>query len=136
MPTALESVLSQLATTEATISGIKRAYTTIPEGMAEFPCFVNMPRRGSSVRMSGVVEDQYTIKVELHVARAVLPEADALARSYITAFEDKIWTDPTLNATVTTVNDVRHEYVVFPVGRELHLGVIFEVDVKLRRLMS
>lgn len=135
MATALETVLSKLATIEATITGIKRAYTTVPESMAEFPCFVNLPRRGTAKLMSGVVQDIYTLKVELHVARGVLPEADALARSFINAFEDKLLADVTLGGTVDTTNEIRHEYVMFPVGREFHLGIMFEVDIKMRRLL-
>jgi hypothetical protein len=132
--TATEAVITQLSTIEALITGVARACDTTPEHVGEFPYFVNFPRIGSTKRVPGnMLESLYTLKAELHVARGVLPEADRLARPFINLFEDAVWTDPTLAGTVTAVNDVRHEYVVFVIRDEQHLGIRFEIDVKIRR---
>ena len=137
MTTAIENLLTQLATLEATITGVVEAHVNPPENLFAFPSFINYVETGevtsdASLQMMGL----YTIVCEAHLSRAVLPEAVSLATPLINRFEDAIYTDPTLNSTVTTVNAIRLEFGTVPYGTETHLGVRFRLEVKMRRLVG
>ncbi len=135
--TAIENLLTQLATTEATIAGVVEAHVHPPENLFAFPSFINYVESGevtsdASMTMMGL----YTIVCEAHLSRAILPEATALATPLINLFEDAIYTDPTLNGTVMTVNAIRIEFGTVPYGAETHIGVRFRLDVKMRRTVG
>lgn len=137
MTTAIENLLTQLATTEATIAGVKEAHANPPENLFAFPSFINYVETGETI---GEADDQlrslYTIVCEAHLSRAILPEATALAVPLINLFEDAILADPTINGKVTTVNAIRIEFGTVPYGTETHLGIRFRLDVKMRRTVS
>lgn len=136
MATAFEDVLTQLATVERTITGVKEAYDRTPEKLVVFPSFINYPARGeTTMEAASQLHSLYTVVCELHVMRGVLPEAEAVARPFINRFEDAIFADPTLDSTVSVVNAVRHNYGSVEYAGEQHMVCRFEVDFKLRRAL-
>lgn len=134
------AVLTQLATVEATITGIKRAHDETPESLSEFPCFINYPRRGTVTPAPGgvalAIKGLHTVVCELHITRQDLPTAESVARPFIDRFVKAVWADPKLGNTVDTVNEIRYEYGRLEFGREQHLGIRFEVDFKLQESVS
>lgn len=128
---SIQNIITQLATLEAEITGIQAAYDETPESLSEFPCCINLPRRGTLTWGAGEGKSLHTILCELHVGRAVSEEAELTARPFIKLFRDKLAANTSLNGSCDSVIEVRYEYVRFVVGRESeHLGVRFEVDVK------
>lgn len=126
------SVITYLAALQDGITGVEAAYDETPESLSEFPCFINYPGRGVLSWSKGIgAEDLNTIICELHVSRAVSEEAEFAARPFIERFRDKLAADTQLGGEVDTINEVRWEYVTFFVGREQHMGIRFEVDVKM-----
>ena len=135
MTTPYEDVITYVAAQEALITGIAAAYTTTPEALASLPAFVNIPLRGNTYsEAASQLHSNYTLLCVVYVARGDQQVAEGKARPLINLFEDMIWADPTLGATVDTVLDVRHSYGRIPFGTtEVFVGVRFEVDFKIRR---
>ncbi len=137
MTTALDNVFTQMQVIEAAIAGVVVAYNKTPEALSVFPCFINYPRTGRTIgEAKNQMESLYTIVAELHVARGILPEAESIARPFINLFEDAIYTDPTLAGTVMTVNEINHSYGQLMFGNETHLGIRFDVSIKMRRAVG
>lgn len=137
VPNALESVLEKLAEIEGQIEGAAEAYAYQPEAMAVFPCFINFPVRGIDTREEATtVRSMYTLGVELHVTRTILPQSERLCRPFVIRFADAIWQDPTLGGIVTTVLQVRHGLMPILFNSEVHAGIRFEIDIKMRRAVN
>lgn len=133
----IAAIITQLATVEATISGVVAAYDETPESLNEFPCFINYPisgtyKCGSGTQKAGI----QTIGVELHVTREVLPEAEAVARPFIDLFTDAIFADIQLDNTCVSVTEIRWEYGELKFANETHLGIKFMLDVSVRETVS
>jgi len=131
-------VITRLATLEAALSGVKRAHDETPESLAEMPAFINYPRRGTITPGDppGQIKGLHTIVSELHIARGILPEAESVARPFISSFPIKVaddFNDGKLNGTVDALLEIRYEYGQLPWGeKEIHMGIRFETDVKLK----
>ena len=133
MATAFENVFTALALLEATITGVSVAHTLTPEKLNDFPCFINMPSRGSTTfGPAGEYESHDTIIAELHVARGLLPEAESAARPFKNRFEILLLADVTISGTVSTITGLRSSYGSLTFGDETHLGWRFEIDIKMR----
>ena len=133
MATAFEDVLTALATLEASITGVLVAHDKTPEKLNGFPCFINLPSRGSTTfGPAGEYESHDTIIAELHVARGLLPEAETMARPFKNRFEILLLNNITLSGTVSTIKELRSSYGVLQFGDETHLGWRFEIDIKMR----
>ncbi len=132
--TELEDALAQLATIEAGIEGVVEAHDRLPESIIAMPCFVNYDLSGEA-QFPGVGEiiDLITVVAELHVARGILSEADAIMRPFTTRFVNAIRDDVTWGGKVTTTNAIRWRKVQFGEGDTLNVGYRFEIDIKLRR---
>lgn len=132
------AVITKLAAIEAAITGVKRAHDETPESLSEFPCFINYPRRGTLTPENAclTVKGLHTAVCELHISRQDLPTAETAARPFIERFTHAVWADPTLAGEVDTVNEIRYEYGKLNFGGEVHLGLQFEVDFKLKEDVS
>lgn len=134
---AIADVITELRRIEATLPGVKAAYDATPESMTVMPCFVNYPISGESkTDAATMLTEFHTIVSELHVARGVLPVAEATARPFIERFIDAVWKGlyvDRLNHSVTTVNAIRYRYVTFTAGDDVHIGIRFETDIKILR---
>jgi len=133
---SIENIITQLAVLEAEITGVVVAHDETPEALGEFPCFVNYPLVGElHFDAAEFAISDHTIRCELRVARGHLPEAENLARPFITLFRDKMAANLTLNGSVTSIMTIRYEYGVLTWAagtpkEEKHFGIRFEVDVE------
>ena len=128
---SLQAILSQLATLEADIEGIRAAYDETPEGLSVFPCFINYPQRGElHWAASDFARSDHTIVCELHVTRQSLPQDEALARPFVGLFRNMIVGHITLEGTCEQVlPPITYEYGRLTFGTETHLGVRFIIRV-------
>lgn len=129
---ALSDVIADVQAKALTMSGIKAAPTEPPEAMSQFPFSVCYARRGEmKFESAGFANYLHTIVCEIHCARLILPKAVAQAMAYIELFASKILADPKLSNTVQAVNAVRYEFGNLTWAAETHIGIRFEIDVKL-----
>lgn len=133
--TALELVITQLATVETAIAGVAVAHDQTPESLGSLPAFVNYPSSGEAVHMATDSYELHTIIAELHVARGDQKVAEATARPFIQLFFNAVFADDTLAGTCATVRGIRYRYGGLTFAGVEHIGVRFEVDVKLRRIL-
>ena len=136
MSQSIQAVITKLAEIEAGLSGIKAAYDETPEALTVFPCFINYPRRGTYKCGGGPTkEGTQTIRCELHVTRQILPQAETVARPYIDSFVDAVFADPNLGGACVMVTEIRWEYGNLEFAGETHLGIQFEVDCRIRKVI-
>lgn len=135
--TAYEDVLAQVATIEAAIAGVGRAYEKPPEALSVLPAFVNVPLRGEAEYSAGEgIKEINTLVAVVYVARGDSQTGEDKARPFVNLFADAIYTDPTLGGTVDTVITIRHSYGKVLWGlSEWFIGIRFEVDFKMRRII-
>ena len=135
--TALELVITQLATVEAAIAGVAVAHDKTPESLGSLPAFINYPSSGEALHEAGTSRELHTIIAEVFIGRGDQKVAESTARPFINLFMDAIWADDTLASTCATVRGIRYRYGALPwPGVEGgYVGVRFEVDIKLQRVL-
>ena len=137
IPDSLEKALEALAEIEKSIEGIAEVYLYQPEAMAVFPCIINYPIRGLDIREeASTIRSLYTLGAEIHVTRQILAQSEQACRPLVLRFVDAVWCEPTLRDTVTKVNEVRHVLTPILFAGEVHAGIRFEIDVKMRRAVN
>ncbi len=137
MATTYEDVLTAAQVALAAVSGMKSAFLYDHEAGAEFPYSTIMERRGSVIPAAvGKRIGTYTFKIELHVSRGILSEAGKAMRPFINNVEDALLPNiTTAGGLVCPVTEIRHEALYFAMagGKEIHTGLLFEVDVTVDR---
>jgi len=129
---ALSNAIADLQAKALTLSGIQAAPASPPEAMNQFPFVVCYPKIGDAkFESAGWANYLHTLICEIHIARVLLPTAIALALPYIELFPSKVMSDPKLSNTVQAVNAVRYQFGRLEWAGEEHVGVRFEIDVKL-----
>jgi hypothetical protein len=128
----VSEAISALQTKVMTLSEIKAAPSEPPEEMGQFPFAVAYPKSGAfRLESAGFGTYLHTLICEIHMARIMLPRAVAQAIPYIESFAGLLIADPTLSGSVTAVNAVRYEFGRLSWAGEEHIGVRFEIDVKI-----
>lgn len=128
----VSAAISALQTKVLTLSEIKAAPSEPPEAMGQFPFAVAYPKGGDfRLESAGFGTYLHTLICEIHTARVMLPRAVAQAIPYIESFVGLLIADPTLGGSVTAVNAVRYEFGRLSWAGEEHIGVRFEIDVKI-----
>lgn len=128
----LSGAIGNLQAKALTLTGMKAAPTEPPEAMNQFPFTVSYPKSGSlTLQSAGFGTYLHTIICEVHVGRISLARAVSQAIPYVEEMVSKLIGDPTLGGTVAAVNAVRYEFGRVVWGGEEHIGVRFEVDVKI-----
>ena len=131
MSTLVDAITNIQAKADA-LSGIKAAPVNPPEDMSQFPfsvCYANIG--GVEFRASGFGDYLHTIYCEIHVARIILPKAVAQAMPYIESFVSSVIADPTLGGNVSVVNNIRYTFGRLDWADKQHIGIRFEIDVKI-----
>lgn len=132
--TDILDVIAHLQDDWLTLSGIQNAPDLAPESPGYFPFVATYEARGNlRLGTAGWGHDFSTIFSELHVSRAILPEAIKQAGSYKKLFLQKFIDDPTLGGTVSTVKDIRYTFGKLTWGDPgvNTLGYRFEIDIKV-----
>lgn len=124
--------ISELQKCALAISGMRAAPPTPTESASVYPFAVSYERAGRlALRSSGFGDNIVTIYTEFHVSRQLLPRAIEQAMGMRDEFIRSIIADPTLNGTVSTVQDVRWTFGRLEWGGVETIGYRFEVDVKI-----
>jgi len=128
----ISAAIANIQNKVATLPGIKAAPSEPPEGMGQFPFAVTYPKNGSfRLESAGFGTYLHTLICEIHVARVILPRAISQTIPYIESFIQIVLSDPQLGGTVTSANVIRYEFGRLVWAGEEHIGVRFEVDVKI-----
>lgn len=134
--TALELVITQLATMEATISGVAVAHDQTPESLGSLPAFINYLSAGEAWQMATDSYELHTIVAELFCGRGDLKVAESTARPYFQLFVNALFADPTLSGTcATVVSPIRYRYGTLTFAGVEYVGFRFDVQVKIRRVV-
>lgn len=131
---ALSDAVAAVQVKALALSGVKAAPANPPEAINQFPFSVCYPRTGRlTLQSAGWGIYLHTVICEIHVARLLLPQAVAQAAPYIELFAGALIADPKLNGTVVTVNELRYTFGWLEWADDRHIGVRFELDVKLHQ---
>ena len=132
---SLLSAITQVQTTIAAVTGIKAAPANPPDAPSgQWPLSVAFPRLG---RFSGggyaQVVGYHTIIVQIHYARADLARAYSTICPYLETVIEALLADPTLGATVTTIDgEITYTFGEMVWGGIPTIGWQFDVPVKIR----
>ena len=136
---SLAAIITQMATIEAAITGIKHAYDNPDEAINEPPCFVNVPDGPPVVLRSpgSVRQTTHRIKALCLVVRGgSITTADKELRPYLeatfSAFDAKI----TLNGACAHSRIVSAKYGEISWGGQPYLGWSFELEVMERNIVT
>lgn len=132
------NVFDELVEIEEAITGTKEAKPTAVEGMAEFPFWINYPLSGDiQLVSSGWGYGLHTIRCELHIMRGNLADNETTLRPYVRPFYNALGKDPTISATVETVNAIRYKFTGWDYqSGERHIGIEFEIDIKVQETFA
>jgi RNA recognition motif-containing protein len=126
---SIQNIITQIATLQAEITGIKRAFDETPDSLNEFPCFVNFPSSGDIERIPGQRKTKHIIKMQLRVIRADLPSAENKVRPFLDSVLDKFDANITLNGAVSRSAIIHYDYGSLPWGGREYLGISFDIEV-------
>lgn len=133
----LRTVISAIQA-HALTAGAKEAPTDPTEAANVFPFSVCYPETGSiGAEAQGQRRDLTTLVLDLHVARALLPDDIQGALPFYESFPDLLINDPTLGGTVSTINMSADSRITWEFGEMTYagqptLGWRFHIPVKLR----
>ena len=127
---SLDSIMAALAVVEATISGIRKAYSKAPPSLNAWPCFVNFPDTADIERATNLRKPTHHIKVLLFVLKgAVLPEAEAELRPYLDSTLNAFDGHVTLGGTAGNSRITGYKYGILEYAGVPFLGISFDLDV-------
>ena len=132
----LETTIDYVQAMMRALDGVEEAPDEPPETMLQFPFVATLPRTAVITRESPQMQGLYTIYVEVHVGRQVLPKAIATALPFGDSVPNALWGDPKLGGNVDTINEIRFTFGRLDWGKEQHIGFRFEVDFKLRTTVT
>lgn len=109
-----------------------------PENMAAFPFVITYPITAQpSLMANGYTKVLYTLAVEFHLARGILPSQVAVAEGMLPRAMNLFLASTTLSETVDTVESsegmirVRFGRLSYGGQREVHIGFRIEVPIKI-----
>lgn len=123
------------------LSGVREAPTTIPEGVAAFPFVVTYPREGFIEYLAEYQKGLHTVYTEFHCDRSILTTAASLAMGFITSFPNLLLQDPTLGGEVSTLildasRPIKYTFGRMSWGGIETIGVRFEITFKLQEVLA
>jgi hypothetical protein len=128
----IEAAIQDLQDKLLSLSGMKSAPDSPPEGAGAFPFAVTYERTGTlTLNSYGWSTDIVTLWCEIHVSRAILPRAVEQAMSFRDPLLKLIIADPTLGDTVSTVLELRRVFGRLEWGGIETVGYRFEIDIKV-----
>lgn len=127
------NVWDELVSIEEGLGSTAAAEPTAVDGVGEFPFWMNYLRSGDyRTQGAGWGYGVHTIVCEFHIMRGSLPDNEVEIRPYVRDFYRAVANDPTLGDTVTSVNAIRYTIRAWEYsGAERHVGIEFELDVKV-----
>jgi hypothetical protein len=132
----LPQVIDYIQAKMRALDGVEEAPDEAPEQMLQFPFVMTLPRSGRITKESPQMMGLYTIYVEVHVGRQVLPKAIEMALPFGDSVPQALWADPKLGGLVSTIQEIRFVFGRVTWGNEDHIGYRFEVDFKLMTNVS
>jgi len=130
--TAIGSIIDELVTIEAALTGTKATYDEMPESIAATPAWLNFPLSGILNEHSGMSDDEHVIGCACVVRRALSPSDETLMRPMITRFADALSDNITLGGTVMSILETTYEYGLIETlssPEDLMFGIMFRVRV-------
>jgi hypothetical protein len=130
----INAAITNLVSKVSALPGMKQAPSVPIESAGGcFPFAIVYEYSGSLDTLSaGFANDKATIYVEIHVERALLPEAITKAMTFRDPFLKALISDPNLSGTVSVVNAVRRLFGGMEYGNTKTIGYRFEIDVKIK----
>lgn len=127
----ISGAIAQIQTIALSLAGMAAAPAYPLETFNEFPFAVTFQGPSTHFGGSAMASQLVTLITEVHVTRTNLPVDIARVASFGDTFPAAVWADPTLAATVTTVNAVRCSGLrQLNYGDMKTIGFRFEIDVK------
>ena len=134
---SLQTIITQVATLEAAITGIKRAHDNTPDSLNELPAFVNIPASADIERDPHVRITTHLIKMELFVLRHTsLQSAETKLRPFVALTLDKFDANLTLGTTCWSSWIVHYDYGVLTFGGQQYLGIVFDLKAIEREAVT
>lgn len=123
----LKDILTGLAEIEKEIEGVREAHSKVPEGVKDFPCFINMPSEGTIVSFGR--NRSHIIIATLLVDRAELPQAQEKTLPFLEIFPNKVDEKSDLNGKCGSASVKRYfDYGVHSFAGVDYFGVSFEIE--------
>jgi len=123
----IDTIITQVATLQAEITGIKQAHDNPPRSLNALPCFVNFMGPSEVNYTPSRRETKHTVKMQLYVSKQVLPEADAVLREFVDKVLDKFDQNMQLNSTCAYSMITRYEPGVLIYGNTQYIGISFDL---------
>jgi hypothetical protein len=123
----IENIVTQVATLQRQITGIKQAHDRPPGSINVFPCFVNFIGPADINYSPSRRETRHTIKMQLYVTKQVTAEAERLLRPFIDRVLDKFDDNVQLNDTCAYSMITHYEPGVLTYGGHQYLGISFDL---------
>jgi len=120
------------------LTGIEAAPDNPPEGMLALPYSICFVVDGTwEISPPGVQKGLLTLRLEIHFARGVLPEAVAQAMAYNQSIPNEILSNPTLGGNVNTITGpISFKFGEIDFETEKHIGYEFTVPVKMEIILT
>lgn len=122
---------------------LKQAPDEPPESLVAFPFSIVYPLRAQpSSYANGYMKTLYTLAVEIHLARGILPHQVALAKNMLPRAQKIFIVHPTLEDTVDTIlnapGDILVRFGRFSYGgsKDVHIGFRIEATVKITETVT
>ena len=125
---SIQAIITQVATLQAEITGVKKAFAETPDSLNEFPCFVNFPSSGDITRIPSQRSTRHIIKMQLRVVRADLPSAENKVRPFLDLTLNKFDSSILLNGTASRSAVIHYDYGSLPWGGIDYLGISFDLE--------
>lgn len=104
MAQSISGAITRIQALVLTISGVKAAPTNLPGQMAQFPYAIIYQGAGNWTTEAALTKRfEGELVLELHVPFADLARSSAALAGYVESVVNELAGDPTLNATVATI---------------------------------
>lgn len=128
----IELAIANLQAKVLSLSGMKAAPATPPEGTGAYPFGVTYERSGEMILNSyGFADDLSVLWTEIHVSRANLSTGIVQAMAFRDPFLKLLIADPTLGGTVSTIRNILRTFGKLEWNGIETLGYRFEIGVKV-----
>jgi hypothetical protein len=126
---SIETIITELATLQAEIPGINKAWDKTPESLNSFPCFVNIPASGDIKRLANQRQARHVVKMQLRVLRADSLSAETKVRPFLELVLDKFDAHISLNGKAVYSQIIHYDYGNLSWGSADYLGISFDIAV-------
>uniref|UniRef100_A0A6M3M434 Tail protein n=1 Tax=viral metagenome TaxID=1070528 RepID=A0A6M3M434_9ZZZZ len=130
--------ISYLQNLIGALTGIEAALDNPPEGTLALPCSICYVSDGTwEISSPGTQKGLLNLRLEIHFARGVLPEAVEQAMAYNQSIPNEILSNPTLGDNVNTVTGpINFRFGNLEWAGEDHIGYEYTVPIKMEIILT